>query len=138
MQQRRFFEGYCEPIEGFYAHTSDLLEKAVLFDDFKKDDPTVGDPTEVDEEFEVEPVGMRLLFDGSWRIEWAYRSLLDALSIMFIFNASAKSPEVKICAECEQPYIAQRPHAKYCSESHSARSRKRRQRERERTKKSSK
>lgn len=128
--QKHFFESYCEPVDGFAVHAYDLKTKAILLEDYQQGNQDVGDPTEVDEEFEVEPVGLRLLFDGSWRIEWAYRSLLDALSIMFILNATTQVPKVKVCVECQQPYIAIRPTARYCSESHGARYRKRRQRER--------
>jgi hypothetical protein len=77
----------------------------------------------------VDGVGVQLTFDGSWKLDYEFSSLLTALALMLTLNQISDKQQVRFCADCKHAFIAQNPARIYCSDSCNLRARVRRCRE---------
>lgn len=68
-------------------------------------------------ELETNPISITVGYDKSLKIKWMYRSLIDALHIMFLVNIVEEKQRVEFCKydACQKPFITKKDNQKYCS-----------------------
>jgi hypothetical protein len=135
--KRAFLRGYAEWVHTVVRGAADLLRVAVDRQRFRDDgaDPEkrfLGDngrrwswtwAQKLEADIHASGVVLRLHFaDGASHLDYGFRSLAGALSIMFVMDTTVTTTPVRLCAlqpECGRPFIGRNERARYCSESHS-------------------
>lgn len=60
------------------------------------------------------PIGLGLIYDGTWQLSWSFDSLMQAIAIMWLNDITSNQQKVRICQYCGRAFIARSPKARYC------------------------
>lgn len=68
-------------------------------------------------ELTTNPISITVGYDKSLKIKWIYRSLIDALHIMFLVNIVEENQKVEFCNydACQKPFITKKDNQLFCS-----------------------
>ena len=108
---------YCEPI---YYLEEEIYQRYILFSNWIKDAENGKNPNELCREYAgkimTNPVSVTLDYNRGWIYNWVYKSLFDAIDIMFINNIIESNESVKLCKNCNSAFIASKQSHQYCSD----------------------
>ncbi len=108
---------YCESIEHLHFEIWNLYSRISRW--YENIDEE-GDPTthkqKLSKYLTTYPIAVSIDHDRRWKLKWVYKSLIDALNIMFLNNIVETNEQIKICVNCNTAFIASREFQRYCSE----------------------
>lgn len=77
------------------------------------------------------PTQLGVVFrNGKPQMDWRFKSLLEAVWIMFVENVTKADRPIRLCPACNMPFVPVYPTQTGCTRTHSERIKKQRQRER--------
>jgi len=107
---------FCEPVEYIEKEISMLYcQFERWFDHTSDDDNTVGVIDGLSADLTTTPVAVTIDYNRAWKLKWIYKSLIDALNIMFLKNIIETNQRVLFCKNCDASFITKRKIHKYCS-----------------------
>jgi hypothetical protein len=125
---------YCEPLNYLKTEISNRYE---VFTGWLNDTDNGKSPLQLRDEYIGQlityPIYLTIDYDRGWRYRWVYKSLFDAIDIMFINNIVESTEKVKLCRNCNSAFIQSKSSHAYCSDrcNNSARQRRFQQRKKE-------
>lgn len=63
----------------------------------------------------VEDVNISVSFNGKWKFQYHYLSLLKALQIMMLINITESRGAIRLCDHCNKPFSQTKKNQKYCN-----------------------
>jgi len=107
---------FCEPLEYLLKEISLLYcQFEPWFDRTSLDENTVGLIERLSANPTTAPVAVSIDYNRTWKLKWIYKSLIDALTIMFLKNIVETNQRVLFCQNCSASFITRREIHKYCS-----------------------
>ncbi len=107
---------FCEPLEYLVKEISLLYcQFEPWFDRTSIDENTFGLIERLSANPTTAPVTVSIDYNRTWKLKWIYKSLIDALNIMFIKNIIEMNQRVLFCQNCHSSFITRRKIHKYCS-----------------------
>lgn len=107
---------FCEPLEHLVKEISSLYSQfEPWFDRTSLDENTVGLTEGLSANITTAPVAVSVDYNRTWKLKWLYKSLIDALYIMFLKNIVETNQRILFCQNCNASFITGRKIHKYCS-----------------------
>ena len=61
------------------------------------------------------PIQVSIDYERGWKYKWVYKSLIDALNIMFLNNIIESTSTIRLCENCNAAFIAGKKNQRYCN-----------------------
>ncbi len=106
---------YCESVRHAWYEIIGLSERFMEWFDFIDIN---GDPMkykdDLSEYLMTNPLSVTIDYNRGWKLKWVYKSLFEALNIMFLNNIVESNQSIRLCENCNSAFIAGKQNQKYC------------------------
>ena len=114
--EKLLYNYYCESI--YYAK-KEILNLYSKFEEWFAFDLGNANPEDEAEKLSeylmTNPIQVSIDYERGWKYKWVYKSLIDALNIMFLNNIIESTSTIRLCENCNAAFIAGKKNQRYCN-----------------------
>lgn len=116
LQTKLSFNFYCESVRHALHEIIGLYERFMeWFDCINVNGNPLQYKDDLSEYLKTSPISVTIDYNRGWKLKWVYKSLFEALNIMFLNNIIESNQSIRLCENCNSSFIASKRNQRFCN-----------------------